>query len=511
VRKRTRFLLSLLYFMVMVGIVMLAVANQHGYPKQAMDTRCYPCLCSNGQMPGTLRLESCWLASTLRFKYLNLANRGISELEPRAMHPLGEDLLILSLASNNLQNLPPGFFGGLREARLLDLSHCMLQDLNRGHFEGLVQVGSLSLSGNHIRQLPPDVFEPMPQLKQILLGGERRNVGDEELLVLGNLLSELPAGIFKDLQWLVRVDISQNRLSSVPRGVFESLPRLAQIELRDNLLQAAGWGVIGDLVIDGGEWSDVVAKRSRLSKLGVGTLKWGQKCSFSLKRFAGVKLVVLVPLRIGTDDLGSPAEVARNWRIEPGAFSKVPSLRRLDLARNQLEGMLSVAAATGLGNLEQLNLSRNHLQGIESGALALLRRLRVLDLSSNELRNSSWAAVGLHYLTSLEVLCLAEVYLPTLPPLPSSLRRLELQGSRLRNLSGSAFHNLKQLETLQLQQNFLGPSLPLTLFRDLEALRTLKLGRNQLKDLEPTHFQGCENLETLDLSENFLSNLSAGT
>ena len=34
-------------------------------------------------------------------------------------------------------------------------------------------------------------------------------------------------------------------------------------------------------------------------------------------------------------------------RIEPGAFSKVPSLRRLDLARNQVEGMLSVAAATG--------------------------------------------------------------------------------------------------------------------------------------------------------------------
>ena len=23
---------------------------RHGYPKQAMDTRCYPCLCSNGQM-----------------------------------------------------------------------------------------------------------------------------------------------------------------------------------------------------------------------------------------------------------------------------------------------------------------------------------------------------------------------------------------------------------------------------------------------------------------------------
>eukprot|EP00435_Cladocopium_sp_Y103_P056072 s735_g18.t2 len=459
VRKRTRFLTSFLYFMVMVGIVMWSMANQHGYPKQAMDTRCYPCLCSNGQMPGTLRLESCWLASTLRFKYLNLANRGISELEPRALHPLGEDLLILSLASNNLQNLPPGVFGGLRQARLLDLSHCMLRDLNRGHFEGLGRVGSLSLSGNHIRELPPDVFRPMPQLKQILLGGERRNVGDEELLVLGNLLSDLPPGIFKDLQWLVRVDLSQNRLSSLPRGVFEALPHLAQLELRDNLLQE----IDSEIFID-------------------------------LPSLANLSL---------------ENNVLR--RIEPGAFSQVPSLRRLDLARNQLEGMLSVAAATGLGNLEHLNLSRNHLQGIESGALALLSSLQFLDLSGNELRNSTWAAVGLRNLTSLEVLCLAEVYLPTLPPLPTSLRRLDLQGSRLRNLSGSAFQGMKQLKTLQLQQNFLGPSLPPTLFRDLKELRTLKLGRNQLKDLEPEHFQGCENLDTLDLSENFLSNLTAGT
>ena len=37
-------------------------------------------------------------------------------------------------------------------------------------------------------------------------------------------------------------------------------------------------------------------------------------------------------------------------RIEPGAFRRVPSLRRLDLAENQLVAMLSVAAATGGGN-----------------------------------------------------------------------------------------------------------------------------------------------------------------
>ena len=32
---------------------------RHGYPKQAMDTRCYPCLCSNGQMHLDLVVSGC--------------------------------------------------------------------------------------------------------------------------------------------------------------------------------------------------------------------------------------------------------------------------------------------------------------------------------------------------------------------------------------------------------------------------------------------------------------------
>jgi len=348
VRKRTRFLASLLYFLVMLGIVVLAVANQHGYPKHAMDTRCYPCLCTNGKVPGTLRLESCWLASTLRFKYLNLAKRGISEIAPKALHPLGQDLLILSLASNDLKYLPPKVFEGLHQTRLLDLSHCMLEDLRREHFEGLGKVGSLSLSGNHIKQLPPDVFKPMLQLKQILLGGERRNVGDDELMVLGNLLSDLPPGIFKDLRWLVRIDVSQNRLASLPRGVFESLPRLAQLELRDNLLQ-------------------------------------------ELPSEAFRNLPSLQNLSLQNNVLRS---------IAPDAFQAVPSLQRLDLAKNQLSGILDPTALRGLSNLRHLDLSQNHLRGIQTGALAL-KNLHSLDLSSNDLRNLSWTEV-LQNLTSLE-------------------------------------------------------------------------------------------------------------
>eukprot|EP00434_Breviolum_minutum_P020066 symbB.v1.2.017701.t2/scaffold1385.1/size122333/10 len=167
-------------------------------------------------------------------------------------------------------------------------------------------------------------------------------------MVLGNLLSDLPPGIFKDLRWLVRIDVSQNRLASLPRGVFESLPRLAQLELRDNLLQ-------------------------------------------ELPSEAFRNLPSLQNLSLQNNVLRS---------IAPDAFQAVPSLQRLDLAKNQLSGILDPTALRGLSNLRHLDLSQNHLRGIQTGALAL-KNLHSLDLSSNDLRNLSWTEV-LQNLTSLE-------------------------------------------------------------------------------------------------------------
>lgn len=39
------------------------------------------------------------------------------EIAPKALHPLGQDLLILSLASNDLKHLPPKVFEGCGEGR----------------------------------------------------------------------------------------------------------------------------------------------------------------------------------------------------------------------------------------------------------------------------------------------------------------------------------------------------------------------------------------------------------
>lgn len=41
------------------------------------------------------------------------------EIAPKALQPLGQDLLILSLASNDLKHLPPKVFEGLRWRKVL--------------------------------------------------------------------------------------------------------------------------------------------------------------------------------------------------------------------------------------------------------------------------------------------------------------------------------------------------------------------------------------------------------
>eukprot|EP00913_Durusdinium_trenchii_P013296 g12479.t1 len=437
-----------------------------------MDPRCYPCTC-NQVSDGSLRLESCWLASTLRFKYLNLAQRGISEVAPNALAPLGQDLLILSLASNELSRLPPGVFRGLHQARLLDLSHCSLSDLAKPTFEGLMRLGSLSLSGNHIKDLPPDVFQPMKELKQILLGGPRRNVGLDKRFglpavpVLGNLLTDLPPGIFKDLKSLVRVDLSQNRLATLPTGVFDSLLHLEHLELRDNLLEELGKEAFHNL------------PALRNLSLQNNVLR--------------TDLVGILPKLQGLSRLQNLDLSENHLRdVSPGAFVLLPSLTALDLSGNHLMN-LSGAGLEELKNLQALRLADLRLVSLPT---SLPSSLRSLDARSSDLKSLDAGALeGLDHLEELHLqdnLLLSLMFPLRLP----ELRALNVSGNLLTDFVPGAFQSLDKLDA-----------------------RSKKLGKwtgsaerppNQFGWSSSAEFMCHVSEETLDLSWNFLSNFTAG-
>jgi len=444
------------YALILLGCVGGLLAGEPMYPFVPYDEQCYPCYCEPGPSSGTYLLTSCELASVLRFKHLNLADRHISEIHPRVFKKFGPDLLVLSLSLNDLEQLPPKAFQGLSELRLLDLGRCKISSLTDDVFVGLEQVATLTLSQNNLQQLPPGVLQPMPRLEQLLLGGTVVKNGTQETIVLGNPLSTLPPGLFDNMDSLQLVDVSQNRLTSLPPKLFNSISKLRALELQDNLLEEIA--------------PEVFANLPRLQNL----------------------------------------TLAHNLlhTLSPRSFQDLPALTDLDLSNNLL-GSGALPSLQGLAELRYLNISGNRFLHLPTGAFSGLLALQWLDISKislKELMPGVFAELG-----SLKDLWAEGLQVKALPlgvfDGLHSLESLGLRGTAVAVLAEGVFDPLEKLRRLDLGRNML-VQLNGSLFRNLSQLRILGLSANQLDEVAPESFAGLSGLAHLSLAHNLLTNLT---
>uniref|UniRef100_A0A8C4GYV7 Leucine-rich repeat-containing protein 32 n=1 Tax=Dicentrarchus labrax TaxID=13489 RepID=A0A8C4GYV7_DICLA len=141
----------------------------------------------------------------------------------------------------------------------------------------------------------------------------------------------------------------------------------------------------------------------------------------------------------------------------------LPYLEQLDLSSNQLD-LISEGAFENLARLEELNLSRNALNnnlGSNSKALQSISRLKILDISMNDLTHDA-----------------VERYLRN----KSSLDQLKMTGNALTRLS----HNL---------------------FRENKGLRSITIDDNLISVIEQGTFESLSQLETLNLAKNNLAHI----
>ena len=222
-------------------------------------------------------------------------------------------------------------------------------------------------------------------------------------------------------------------------------------------------------------------------------------------------------------------------RLEPGAFSGLGSLRRLDLHRHQLgdleAGMLSglpglkvlalqvneirsvaPGALDGLVELRRLDLSHNRLNTLPAGLFADLAKLTQIDLRTNQL--TRLPATLFQGLGELEDLSLWTNRLTALEPGTfsglNSLKELNLQLNRLRNLPPGLFADLGSLERLFLRWNRLG-ALRAGTFDGLDSLARLHMKGAGVTSLEPGALDGMPKLQVLDLERNGLWRIPPGT
>nr|VDD64415.1 unnamed protein product [Brassica oleracea] len=145
------------------------------------------------------------------------------------------------------------------------------------------------------------------------------------------------------------------------------------------------------------------------------------------------------------------------------------------------------------------------IQGYKS--LSRLRKLEILDLSSNEFNNSIFPF--LNAATSLKTLFLGFNKMDGPFPVKDSLSELRnLTKLELLDLSGNGYNNSmpSSIYELYLSGNYFSGRLPLCL-GSLNKLHVLDLSLNQLSGNLPSSFSRLESLEYLSLSDNNFTGL----
>lgn len=184
--------------------------------------------------------------------------------------------------------------------------------------------------------------------------------------------------------------------------------------------------------------------------------------------------------------------------IDRQAFSKLYSLKLLDLSQNKLN-LANPDIFLGLNNLECLYMNDVIDDDDETSSIEVSSTRRNLKLNeiTRLLINSS------HH-NNLRELCLAKNKLLNINGTDFSefknLKFLDLSENKLDRLQDDMFSSLKFLETLNLYSNQI-KSLDAKIFNGLENLKHLCLKRNPIAFLAPDVFESLEKLREVDLRQ----------
>jgi len=289
------------------------------------------------------------IAACSRLVELDVRGNRLTAIPTTLPSGLARHLRAIRLAGNRIEELPVDF-GRLKELRRIDLSSNRLRDLPPS-FSDLAELNLLNISDNGFDRLPLCLCRLVKLETLDLSKNQLSTLPDDfdslrrlrELRLASNRFDAIPDSLCRTSS-LIIIDVSDNAVTSLPVGL-STLPRLVELDVRRNAVDrfpeaSSGWPSLERLNISG----------NRLRSLAIGTMT---------------------------------------------------RLRRLDADQNWLtdvpQGLHRLSSS-----LESLSVAGNRITHL-SADVALLKKLRVLDISNNMLQSIPKAVEQMPGLETLDV------------------------------------------------------------------------------------------------------------
>ncbi|XP_009246239.2 leucine-rich repeats and immunoglobulin-like domains protein 3 isoform X2 [Pongo abelii] len=329
--------------------------------------------------------------------------------------PVSANITLLSLAGNRIVEILPEHLKEFQSLETLDLSSNNISELKTA-FPAL-QLKYLYLNSNRVTSMEPGYFDNLANTLLVLKLNRNR-------------ISAIPPKMFK-LPQLQHLELNRNKIKNVDGLTFQGLGALKSLKMQRNgvtkLMDGAFWGLSNMEILQ--------LDHNNLTEITKGWL-YG--------------LLMLQELHLSQNAIN---------RISPDAWEFCQKLSELDLTFNHLS-RLDDSSFLGLSLLNTLHIGNNRVSYIADCAFRGLSSLKTLDLKNNEI---SWTIEDMNgAFSGLD-----------------KLRRLILQGNRIRSITKKAFTGLDALEHLDLSDNAI-MSLQGNAFSQMKKLQQLHLNTSSL-------------------------------
>lgn len=416
-------------------------------------------------------LHSLPLDLDVRLRRLDLSNNLIRQLHTLALPHLEQ----LNLSSNQLHLIYEGAFENLTQLEELNLSRNALGNNLGNNTRALRSLGRLRTLDLSVNSLSDKAAELYLQNKSFL----------NHLKMTGNVLTRLSNKMFKQSKNLKSISIDNNLISVIQQGTFEPLRHLESLNLaQNNLVYICDFNLQQVKYLNLSRNSVeffVTQENSRLYMLEILDLSHNKLLYFPIiPRWNHLRYLYLQNNLIGT------------FETEVAMVSEVNALYR-DITRNRAEAKNNFHSSWRQMPVVFIDLSYNHFTSFPVETLSFLSSLETLDFSHNCLRKLSWNVRQDNRGRRRQLFF-------------NTLKNLDMRSNGLVRISPLFLNALRQIESLNLQDNAVQPCAPgsrlqnslsrlqprntsCLVFGKLKTLKDLNLRENHIRILYPNTFK----------------------